>query len=94
MHGEYDFDFAAWDAISMDAIDFVSQLLQVDPSRRPDAGKAMRHPWLRKNLLLPTVIRQVKDDDDKGLGKMLREVDFKRVALNVCQMLRSSYNSK
>uniref|UniRef100_A0A6I8PGU4 non-specific serine/threonine protein kinase n=1 Tax=Ornithorhynchus anatinus TaxID=9258 RepID=A0A6I8PGU4_ORNAN len=34
-------------AVSLDARDFVSALLQPDPRRRPTAATCLRHPWLR-----------------------------------------------
>lgn len=84
MNGEYDFDHEVWDSVSAEAIDFVSHVLQVDSSARPDAGKAMRHAWFRK-----LAFAQLKDskeeskDDNDAVERTLREADFKRVALNV-----------
>lgn len=43
-----DIDYApAFRALSSGAQDFVRSLLVADPSKRPDAAKALRHPWLR-----------------------------------------------
>ena len=36
-------------------LDFVRQLLQIDPSKRPSATEALKHPWLT----------QAKYDDDE-----------------------------
>ncbi|ETO23796.1 hypothetical protein RFI_13380, partial [Reticulomyxa filosa] len=33
--------------IGVDAADLLDQLLELDPKKRPDAGTAMRHPWLK-----------------------------------------------
>lgn len=37
---------APWRRLSSEAQDFVEQLLTKDPSRRPDAQRALEHPWL------------------------------------------------
>jgi len=37
-----------WDRVSDDARDFVAALLVFDPTKRPSANDALRHPWLRE----------------------------------------------
>jgi serine/threonine protein kinase len=35
-----------WTKISDYAKDLINKLLTIDPSKRPSAGEALRHPWL------------------------------------------------
>lgn len=44
-HGCYGFPSPEWDNISMEAKDFIRQLLQMDPSARMTASKALDHCW-------------------------------------------------
>ena len=99
MNGEYDFEHEVWQSISDEGIHFVAHLLQVDPSNRPYAKKATRHPWFRKQAL-GTLKKQAKantflmgqkkrddnsahEETDDDIQRTLREADFKRTALNV-----------
>lgn len=46
MAGQYEFHEDDWSMVSNQAMDFVSRLLQVDPTERLNVEEAMRHPWL------------------------------------------------
>jgi calcium-dependent protein kinase len=46
MDADYNFDTPAWKGVSMEAKEFISHLLQVDPSKRYTATDALRSPWL------------------------------------------------
>ncbi|KAI8801170.1 kinase-like domain-containing protein, partial [Cladochytrium replicatum] len=47
LNGQYSFaPEEVWEDISLDAQDFISKLLLVDPSARMDARSALEHPWL------------------------------------------------
>jgi len=48
--GAVDYSPAFWDC-SPAARDFVQLLLNPDPTRRPSAAEALRHPWLKQVLL-------------------------------------------
>lgn len=44
---EVDFNRSYWDGISEEARDFVRMLLNKDPTQRPTAKQALKHPWLQ-----------------------------------------------
>ncbi|KAB2078781.1 hypothetical protein E1A91_A06G188800v1 [Gossypium mustelinum] len=46
MAGEYNFDERTWKNISSSAKHLISNLLQVDPDRRPSAEQLLAHPWV------------------------------------------------
>jgi serine/threonine protein kinase len=48
--GPLEFPSPEWDTISIEAIDFVTQLLDRDPLSRPTAAEAMQHPWITKHI--------------------------------------------
>eukprot|EP00158_Paraphelidium_tribonemae_P007362 Partr_v1_DN28218_c0_g1_i1_m76471 putative calcium calmodulin-dependent protein kinase len=48
MRGEFEFDSPHWDDISLEAKDFISKLLVVDPKKRYDTKKALRHSFIVK----------------------------------------------
>ena len=49
--GNVAFPNTKWGSVSEDAMDFIKQLLTVDPEQRPTAEKALCHPWLKKARL-------------------------------------------
>lgn len=44
-HGYFDFPSPEWDSISTEAKDFITQLLQKDPSARMSASQSIQHRW-------------------------------------------------
>jgi len=46
-----------------DFLDFVSQLLQMDPSRRPTAEEALGHPWIVSGVRREEEEQQPPGDD-------------------------------
>ena len=48
LRGKYAFHPEDWRNVSVDAMDFVRGLLQVDPGRRMTARHALGHPWMVK----------------------------------------------
>ncbi|CAN0327298.1 unnamed protein product [Ascophyllum nodosum] len=44
-HGYFEFPSPGWDSISVEAKDFIGQLLQKDPSARMTATQAIGHSW-------------------------------------------------
>jgi calcium-dependent protein kinase len=48
MMGNVSFDDAVWqNNVSQEAKEFVSYLLTYEPEKRPDAGEALQHPWIK-----------------------------------------------
>ena len=47
MLDKLNFKRSCWDGISDEGKDFVAQLLNKDPAKRPTAKEALKHPWLR-----------------------------------------------
>ena len=47
-------------------LDFVSQLLQMDPTHRPTAQEALNHPWLVEGLRGERETTQEDPGDDEG----------------------------
>jgi len=45
--GRFDFPSPEWDTISLSAKDFITCLLQTDPSKRLTAGQALNHYWIK-----------------------------------------------
>ena len=46
----FSFDDPVWESISVDAKDFISQLLQLDPNKRPTVAQTMKHRWLIRRI--------------------------------------------
>lgn len=44
-HGYFDFPSPEWDNISVQAKDFITQLLQKDPAARMSATQSINHAW-------------------------------------------------
>lgn len=45
--GKYSMESSAWSEISQDAKDFIAQLLEYDPTKRPSAKEALNNKWIR-----------------------------------------------
>ena len=85
MKGQYKFDTKVWKNRSQEGKDFISALLQVEPSKRPTAMEAFKHPWLSKEAVLSD---QKPDQDllNSAQANLVRYTDsgeFKRLAMNV-----------
>lgn len=46
--GEFRFFSPEWDEVSTEAKDFITKLIQVNPSKRMSASEALKHPWIVK----------------------------------------------
>lgn len=49
LKADFDFPMEDWEHISDDCMDFIDQLLVVDPSQRLTAQQALKHSWLQGN---------------------------------------------
>ncbi|CAM9523869.1 unnamed protein product [Choristocarpus tenellus] len=47
MHGDFLFHTTYWGHVSLQAKDFITQMLKVDPAERPSAKDMLDHCWLR-----------------------------------------------
>uniref|UniRef100_H3A3S7 Calcium/calmodulin dependent protein kinase ID n=2 Tax=Latimeria chalumnae TaxID=7897 RepID=H3A3S7_LATCH len=52
LKAEYEFDSPYWDDISESAKDFISRLMEKDPSKRYTCEQALRHPWIAGDTAL------------------------------------------
>lgn len=52
MRCDYNFSKSYWDPISKEAKDMITNLLVMDPKKRMDATKALKHVWLSKEFKL------------------------------------------
>ena len=48
--GKFDFDDEEWDAVSKEAKDLITKLLQVNPEDRLSAEETLAHPWMVSKL--------------------------------------------
>ncbi|XP_065837405.1 ribosomal protein S6 kinase 2 beta-like [Oscarella lobularis] len=55
-----------WKALSSPAQDLISQMLHVDPHRRPTASQVLRHTWIANRNALPNEKLSVHDRAMKG----------------------------
>jgi len=69
--GEPYFHRPKWDPLSSEVKDFIVQLLQKDPRRRPSAVEAMSHPWLLSHYI-PDGRTCVSFDDHKRAASRLQ----------------------
>ena len=46
MSGLYDFESDVWDGISIEAMDIICKLLEVNPKKRLTVKEALEHPWI------------------------------------------------
>lgn len=51
MKGDYDIKNGIWKNISLEAKDFVSSMLQVDPKKRPSINELLNHKFITKNYV-------------------------------------------
>lgn len=61
--GKFSFEAAAWNQVSENAKDFIRKLLTYDADKRPDAEKALQHPWI-------TELSKVALDESLALGAL------------------------
>lgn len=65
LRGSYEFDSPYWDDISDSAKDFISHLMDIDPSSRYTCEEAIAHPWISGNAALTKNIHQLVSENIK-----------------------------
>uniref|UniRef100_A0A8C4SB22 Calcium/calmodulin-dependent protein kinase 1Da n=1 Tax=Erpetoichthys calabaricus TaxID=27687 RepID=A0A8C4SB22_ERPCA len=58
LKAEYEFDAPYWDDISDSAKDFISRLMEKDPTKRYTCEQALRHPWIAGDTALSKNIHE------------------------------------
>lgn len=94
LKGDFAFHSPVWENRSPECKEFISSLLQKDPTRRPDAETSLKHPWLlmHTNTLQSPVTEEVLESIRERLVSYCDESssNFKRLALNVMAKQLSS----
>ena len=69
--GEYEFHEQYWGEVSPDAKDLISQMLTVDPAKRPSAATLLQHPWLAgsEELLRSRRLGATQDEIKKWVAR-------------------------
>ncbi|CAO3677515.1 unnamed protein product [Umbelopsis vinacea] len=63
VHARYEFHDRYWHSISMEARDFIKQLLMIDPKERPTASEALKHEWMTTDAPLDAdLLDQVREN--------------------------------
>jgi calcium/calmodulin-dependent protein kinase I len=70
--GIFEFHPQYWENISAEAKDLISQMLTVDPTKRPSAAELLNHPWIHKDE------GDLKEKDLKGTLAELKRFNGKR----------------
>ncbi|XP_077450490.1 calcium/calmodulin-dependent protein kinase type 1D isoform X2 [Stigmatopora argus] len=71
LKADYEFDTPYWDDISDSAKDFISNLMEKDPTKRFTCDQALRHPWIAGDTALcknihESVSRQIRKNFAKS----------------------------
>eukprot|EP00585_Thalassiosira_rotula_P001980 CAMPEP_0196141856 /NCGR_PEP_ID=MMETSP0910-20130528/10678_1 /TAXON_ID=49265 /ORGANISM="Thalassiosira rotula, Strain GSO102" /LENGTH=428 /DNA_ID=CAMNT_0041403085 /DNA_START=35 /DNA_END=1321 /DNA_ORIENTATION=- len=66
LKGRYYFHEEDWENISGDAMDFIHELLQMDPRHRMTAEEALAHPWISKYRCSDVVVDVEEERQDKS----------------------------
>ena len=82
----FSFDDPVWESISVDAKDFISQLLQLDPNKRPTVAQTMKHRWLIRRIAAMWTtpeVGYVTPEDQKRMDEEISAAAFKQQAINI-----------
>jgi len=63
LRGKYSFPASEWKDISPEAIDFIRQLLQMNPKKRMSAEEALNHPWMLRHAATVTAMQHSRTAD-------------------------------
>ena len=85
MKCEYDFVGRRWSAVSSQAKNFVSDLLQFKPEARPSAHEARQCLWL--NMKMNSSVRTATDDDMDMVAYSIESYSNKRTLQKLALML-------
>ncbi|MBA0644953.1 hypothetical protein Goklo_013118 [Gossypium klotzschianum] len=81
LRGEIDFESDPWPAISPQAKDLVTKMLNLDPKQRLTAQQVLNHPWIKEDGEAPDI---PLDNAVLGRLKQFKAMNnFKKVALRV-----------
>jgi calcium/calmodulin-dependent protein kinase I len=58
--GVFQFDSPFWDPVSDAAKDLVTQMLTLDPRKRPTASELLEHPWINSSEVLCSFQKHIK----------------------------------
>jgi len=71
LRGQYNFPFEDWKGISPEARHFISQLLQMDPTKRMTVEEALNHPWIIRHTPTDAVMSDGISEEVKDKGSRL-----------------------
>jgi calcium-dependent protein kinase len=85
MRVDYNFDKDYWKLISLEAKDMINSLLVLDPKKRMDAGRALKHIWLSNQFKLSDRLpdQSTADAVQENLIHYKETSSLKKIALNV-----------
>ncbi|OSS49579.1 hypothetical protein B5807_06056 [Epicoccum nigrum] len=64
--------------VSASCIDLLMQMLQIDPSNRPDARACLSHPWLKDGIVLPLdpVLQSIAEEAEEVAEEQLSQLSI------------------
>lgn len=68
--GKFDRQILINKQVSLEGVQFIEAMLQVDPSRRPNTEQALRMPWMRKQFVELEENNEDESPDEKALAGM------------------------
>mmetsp|Transcript_41962 Transcript_41962/g.88092 ORF Transcript_41962/g.88092 Transcript_41962/m.88092 type:complete len:415 (+) Transcript_41962:304-1548(+) len=71
LRGQYNFPFEDWKGISPEARHFISQLLQMDSTKRMAVEEALNHPWIVRHTPTDAVMSDGICEEVKDKGSRL-----------------------
>lgn len=81
--GKYQMKKASWAHVSKEALDFVKQLLVVDPTERMTAEQALAHPWIAKKDDMVRSSRRVDTATASAICTFAEASQFRRACLSM-----------
>jgi len=57
--GVFQFDSPFWDPVSDAAKDLVTQMLTLDPRKRPTASELLEHPWINSSEVCVLLFKNI-----------------------------------
>jgi len=98
---KYTFGAEIWTHVSMDAKDFISKLLLLNPDDRMTAKVALQHPWLTSTTSLPTrvltpkgVTETIQSEPVTKQASFYPPAHNQRVVANMKQTFKQAFDQK